>query len=366
MISSRTPSCTAALPTKTAMTIPIYADTYPRLVGDIGGTNARFALVSAAQREPEAIDVLRCAQYPSLRDAVDDYLHRNGLVAQPPRWAALGMACPVSGDALRMTNNHWALSVSRLREELALDRLLLLNDFTALALGVPALGERDVMQVGGGAPQRPGAMAVLGPGTGLGVSGLLPVGGDYLPIIGEGGHVTLPACTPEEAALAAWCTRRFGHASAERLISGGGLALLHEGLAHVRGHDAAPLTAAAITSRALQGQDALCSDAVSTFCAMLGTIASNLALTLGAFGGVYIGGGIVPKLGPLFAGSPFRQRFEDKGRFASYLAKIPVYVIEAPHCALHGAARALEASRLSGVIDLRTYPPIGRPCAGVE
>ncbi len=328
--------------------------TYPRLIGDIGGTNARLALVSAPQREPEAIDVLRCADYPSLRDAVDDYLDRNGLAARHPRWAALAMACPMSGDALRMTNNHWSLSVSRLREELALERLLLLNDFTAWALGVPGLDPADRVQVGGGEPQHPAPMAVLGPGTGLGASGLLPAcDGSYMPLTGEGGHVTLAACTDEEAALVAWCRRRFGHASAERLISGSGIALMYEGLAEVRGVSAEPLAPADVTSRALQGRDPLCADVVSMFCAMLGTVAADLALTLGALGGVYIGGGIVPKLGPLFASSPFRSRFEDKGRFASYLAKIPVYVIEAPYCGLSGAARALDSDAWPGALDLR-------------
>jgi len=327
--------------------------TYPRLIGDIGGTNARFALVSAAQREPEAIDVLRCAEYATLGDAVDDYLERNGLAAQRPRWAALGMACPLAGDTLSMTNNHWSLSVSKLRDELGVERLLLLNDFTAWALGVPALAAGDLVQVGGGEPQRPGAMTVLGPGTGLGVSGLLPVGGGYVPLTGEGGHVTLAACTDEEAALIAWCMQRFGHASAERLISGSGIELMYEGLAQVRGQQVDPLPAADISGRARLGLESLSADVVNLFCAMLGTVAANLALTLGAFGGVYIGGGIVPKLGPLFARSPFRERFENKGRFASYLKKIPVYVIEAPYCGLSGAARALEGNAWPGALDLR-------------
>jgi glucokinase len=323
---------------------------YPRLVGDIGGTNARFALVEAADRPPSRIEVLPCAAYPALADAINGYLSTHNA---RPHSASLGMANPLQGDWVQMTNHHWSFSAERLCRDLALERLVLLNDFTALALGVPSLEDKDLRQVGAGT-RRDGPMAILGPGTGLGVSGLMPVGQGHVPLAGEGGHVTLPASNAEEAAVTAWMRQRLPHVSAERALSGPGLVLLHQALAAVRGQTAEPCTAASITQQARLKDDALCSDTVAMFCALLGTVASDLALTLGAVGGVYLGGGIVPAMGELFHASPFRQRFEDKGRFSDYLARIPTFVIHAPYCAIDGAAHALDLAALpAGCVDVK-------------
>lgn len=324
---------------------------FPRLVGDVGGTNARFGWVDAAGQAPCEIEVLPCIDYPSLGDAIGDYLGRRGRTERRPRWAALGIANPLDGDLVRMTNHHWSFSAERLRHELALERLMLLNDFTALALGVPALHGSSLLQVGGGSA-RPGVMGVLGPGTGLGVSGLVPNGRGHIALAGEGGHVTLPTSTAEEAAVVAQLGLRLPHVSAERLLSGPGLVLLHQSLAGVRGHYAEARGAAEITELARAHADPLCIDTVAMFCALLGTVAGDLALTLGAVGGIYIGGGIVPALGDLFSASSFRARFETKGRFSDYLAQIPTYVIQAPYCAIDGAARALDAGPLPGTLDV--------------
>jgi glucokinase len=319
-----------------------FPDTYPRLVGDIGGTNARLALIPAPDHAPEQIRSLPCADFPGPREAIEHYLALSG---QPrPRWCAFGIANPVDGDAVRMTNHHWAFSIRELQTALGLERLLVLNDFTALALAVPALAGEDVEQVGGGEPLARRAIGLLGAGTGLGVSGLLPCGGDYLPLEGEGGHVTLAAANDHEAALIAWLATRYPHVSAERLLSGPGLVSLYEAHAAVAGAPAEALGAADISARALAGTCPLCVNTLETFCAMLGTVAADLALVLGARGGIYIGGGIVPRLGAFFARSPFRARFEQKGRFSGYLARIPTFVIRAPTPALTGAARALDTA----------------------
>jgi glucokinase len=233
---------------------------------------------------------------------------------------------------------------------LALNRLLLINDFTALALGVPALSDGQLAQVGGGV-QRTGPKAILGPGTGLGTAALVPVGDRCIAVPGEGGHVTLAAATLEEAAVIACLWKRWPHVSAERLLSGPGLALLYRALADVRGVQPQDHSAPEITAQAVQGQDSHCFDTVNMFCAMLATVASNLALTLGAVGGVYIGGGIVPALGEFFHRSPFRQRFENKGRYSAYLADIPSYVIHAPGVALAGAAQALDWPHVLGSVE---------------
>jgi glucokinase len=326
----------------------LFAQSFPRLVGDVGATHARFAVVEAAGRPPEQLRVLATQDFPQLLDAINAYL--DG-VQQRPRHACLGIATPLQGDWVQMTNHPWAFSAKQLAQDLALNRLLLVNDFTALALGVPSLSEGQLRQVGAGV-QRLGPKAILGPGTGLGASTLVPVGDQYMAVPGEGGHVTLAAATVEEAAVIACLWKEWPHVSAERVLSGPGLVLLHRLLVTVRGIQAEERSAHEITTQALQGQDEHCRDTVKMFCAMLGTVASNLALTLGAVGGVYIGGGIVPALGEYFHCSPFRQRFEAKGRYGAYLADIPSYVIHAPMVALVGATRALDLPHVLGSVEV--------------
>lgn len=322
--------------------ITMNTHTYPRLVGDIGGTNARFAWVAQPGEAPADMAVYPVRSLPTLADAIRRYLADQG--KPPPRWCAIGIANPITGDQVRMTNHDWSFSISALRRELGLERLLLVNDFTALALSLPALAGEDLRQVGPGAPAPDAALAVIGPGTGLGVSGLLPApsGREWVPLNGEGGHVTLPAQDAREAAVVARLHERFGHASAERAVSGQGLENLYQVLCELDGVPPRTLDAPAIADDAKAGRDPQCVEALALFCAFLGSVAGNLALTLGARGGVYIGGGIVPRLGEAFDRSAFRARFESKGRFTGYLRAIPTYVVQARAPALLGAARALD------------------------
>ncbi|TMH03973.1 MAG: glucokinase [Betaproteobacteria bacterium] len=316
---------------------------FPRLLGDIGGTNARFARQLAPGGPIQDVAVYPGADHPSLQDAMLRYVADHGF--EMPRWCAIGIANPVVGDRVQMTNHTWSFSIAGMREALGLERFLVINDFTALALALPALEAQDKHQLGGGQAVAGAPLALLGPGTGLGVSGLLPGPGGrgWVPVVGEGGHVTLAAGSDEEAAVIGALQRRFGHASAERALSGPGLENLYLAVAEVRGAAAQPLSAQAVTQAALDGSDALCRAAVEMFSALLGGVAGNLALTLGALGGVYVGGGIVPRLGRLFDDSAFRARFEAKGRFCGYLEAIPVYVVQAKTSpALLGASRALD------------------------
>ncbi|GAA5183844.1 hypothetical protein GCM10025771_36430 [Niveibacterium umoris] len=316
------------------------ANTYPRLLGDIGGTNARFALIRSEGGPIEDIRTLPGANYPGPAEAIEAYLAEVG--GARPTSGAIGIANPIDGDRIKMTNHTWAFSIDAVRQQLNFTRLVFINDFTALALSLPFLPDGELHQVGGKARELNRAIAVLGPGTGLGVSGLVPSAEGYLPLEGEGGHVTLAATNPEEAAVIEVARATFPHVSAERLISGPGLVTLHESLAAVRGLPSPGIDAPSITNGALDGSNALALDSVNMFCGMLGTIAGNLALTLGAKGGVFIGGGIIPRLGDFFDRSPFRSRFEDKGRFRSYLESVPVFVIHSPYPAFTGAAVALE------------------------
>ncbi|MEO8297703.1 MAG: glucokinase [Burkholderiales bacterium] len=325
-----------------ASSVSSSATPYPRLLADVGGTNARFAWVTGPQTGVSHVRVLPCADHAALADAVRHYLAIESLPA--PAAMAMGIATAITGDAVRMTNHHWAFSIRELQAALGLVRLVVLNDFTALALALPSLTAAELRQVGGGSPRPGQPIALIGPGTGLGVSGLLPgPAGSWVPIAGEGGHATLPASSAREAVVIGVLRSRFGHVSAERVLSGAGLVALYEVLCQLEGSTTRVLTPAEVSAHGLAGSDAHCVEALELFCALLGTMAGNHALTLGAFGGVYIGGGIVPRLGGFFDRSAFRARFEAKGRYAEYLGAIPVFVIDtAVSPALAGAALALD------------------------
>lgn len=315
-----------------------------RLLADVGGTNARFAWQAGPGAQIGDVAVLPCADHATLADAIGVYL--AGLGRGTPADCAIAIANPVTGDQISMTNHHWAFSITALQAQCGFARLQVLNDFTALALALPALRADELQQVGGGAAVPGTAIALIGPGTGLGVSGLVPDGrGGWVPLEGEGGHATLAGRTPREQAVLLQLEAQYGHASGERAVSGQGLVDVYQALQQIDApaQPQRPITAAAIVNGALDHNDAACLEAVDLFCAFLGTAAGNLALTLGARGGVYIGGGIVPRLGDGFAQSPFRARFEAKGRFDRYLAAIPVFVIRAAQSpALLGAAAALD------------------------
>ena len=260
-----------------------------------------------------------------------------------PTQAALAVAMPIIGDQVKMTNyERWSFSIEATRRILGLEKLILLNDFTALALALPRLEQSELQQVGGGSAVAKATIGLIGPGTGLGVSGLVWAGDHWVPLTTEGGHVTLSPVTEQEWKIACILQQRFGHVSTERLLSGPGLVNLYQALAELEGRTPEDLQPPMITERALAGSCSLCRQTVEIFCAMLGTAAGNLAVTLGALGGVYIGGGIVPQLGNFFDQSAFRERFEAKGRFQSYLAAIPTYVITADNPALRGVAAAFE------------------------
>ena len=327
------------------------------LVADIGGTNARFARYG----RDGLLDVpvsLRVAGFGSLEDAVEHYLS-----VQPgprPQRAALAVATAITDDHVKLTNAAWEFSIAAATRRLGLDRLKVLNDFTALAWGLPLVQPADWVQVGAGEARPDAALALIGPGTGLGVSGLVPSAGGLVPIEGEGGHCSLAPADAREMAIVQQVWREFPHVSTERLVSGSGLPLLLRAVAAVdrlpmpdawlrdagdgdtsQAPPSAP-TPAQICDAAVRGHDPLCVATLNTFCAMLGGAAGDLALTLGARGGVYIAGGIVPRIVPFFERSPFRQRFEAKGRFGWYLSCVPTRVIVAPSLALAGAARSLD------------------------
>ncbi|KAB2940287.1 MAG: glucokinase [Hyphomicrobium sp.] len=309
------------------------------LVGDIGATNARFALIAPDGALSRHANLL-CEDYSGIGAAIEAYLAQAN--AGRPAHAILAVATAPDGDRVSFTNNPWTFSITQLAESLGVRRLRVINDFHANALAVPRLAASDRVKVGGGEPVAETPMGVIGPGSGLGVSTVVWTGTSYMPVPGEGGHVTMAAADDAEGEVLALLRRRFDHVSAERVLSGPGLVNLYNALCEIGGRPSPGLTAAQITDPATAAEDACAKRAVAMFCAMLGTVAGNLALTLGARGGIYIAGGIVPKLGAAFAQSQFRARFEDKGRFRTYLSAIPTFVVIRPDAALLGAAQMLD------------------------
>jgi glucokinase len=316
---------------------------FPRLLGDIGGTNARFAWQAHAAAQPSEVVAYACADHASLLLAMRHYLEMHD--KPQPVACAIGIANPILGDRVQMTNHHWSFSISELQSAVGLQRLIVIDDFTALDLSLPALTRADLRQIGGGVAVEGTPMAVLGPGTGLGVSGLFCVGAQagFLPVNGEGGHVSLSPADDQEAAVIRRLQIRFGHASAERALSGPGLVNLYEAACSMASAAADRLAPSDVLERAVSSSERHCTTALELFCSFLGGVAGNLALTLGARGGVYIGGGIAPRIVGEIERSMFRARFEAKGRFADYLAGIPTFVIDAQMSpALLGAAKALD------------------------
>jgi glucokinase len=327
----------------------------PRLIADIGGTYARFALETATGRFEHASS-LRCADHADFHAAVTAYL--SNLPPVRILHAAVAIANPVDGDEVRMTNYHWQFSIEQMRERLGFDTLVVINDFTALAMAVPRLSAVDCHQVGGGKARESSVVGVLGAGSGLGVSGLIPSNDGWVALGTEGGHASFAPRDERELMILRFSWRQYAHVSFERLVSGPGLELIYRALADHAGATPQALAAPEITLRGLDGSDPFCAEAIEMFCGLLGTAASNLAVTLGAFGGIYIGGGIVPRLGEYFHRSAFRSRFEDKGRFKDYVSSIPTFVITAGNATLMGASailasqlRTLDASPASAILE---------------
>ncbi len=301
------------------------------LIADIGGTNTRCAVAGAAA-SPRPIRSFSNAGFTGLAEVLAAYL--NDLApAGRPRRALLAIAAPIRGEEISMPNRGWHTTVTALRTALGLDELRVMNDFAALAHALPELSAADLVATGGGAALAHAPKVVLGPGTGLGMAGLVPLpGGGWQALPGEGGHVTLGAHDEEEERIIALARRRYGHCSAERLLSGAGLSFLHDAL-----HGTGELAPALIGARALAG-DAPARATLEAFFRLLGTVAGDAALTLGALGGVYIGGGIVPRYREAFFASGFRARFEAKGRYRDYLRAIPTWLIVAGEPTLDGLA----------------------------
>ena len=310
------------------------------LLADIGGTNARFALDIGGELGP--ISTLRTADHRDIGSAIRAFLDTAGRDS-PPRRAALACAGPIEGGLVQMTNLDWRIDAAQIQDEIGIEKVQLVNDFASVAWAIPLLQAADLHRVGGGQAVDGSPAVVLGPGTGLGVAGYVPHAGGGSIVVGEGGHVSMPANTDREAEVLSAAHNELDHVSAERLLSGEGLERIYAILTRLDGLELPERSAAEITGAATAGECPVCGEAVDMFCDMLGTIASNLALTFGARGGVFIAGGIVPRIRDYFAASGFRHRFEAKGRFGGYLARIPTSIVMHPEPAFLGLMQVLRA-----------------------
>ena len=306
------------------------------LVADIGGTNVRFALAEKDKISQEK--VLQVKDYTRPQDAIKAYLKETG--AKPSR-ACLAVACPVHTHPIQLTNSHWQFFRSSLQKEFGLEELKIINDFTALALAVPLLGKDDYVKFGSGKVREHKPIGVLGPGTGLGMSGMVHSGHRWIPLQGEGGHISFAPQTELEQEVAKILRQELPRISAERILTGEGVQRLYRALCIINNKPALNLSSHEIAEKAIAKSDDSCRLALDFFASALGDVAGDLALMLGAFGGIYIGGGIVHDHFEYFIESPLRQRFENKGRFDSYMRDIPTFLIKAKLSALKGCALAI-------------------------
>lgn len=308
------------------------------LLADIGGTNARFALAEGPRIGP--VRRFRVADFADPSDAIEAFI-KSSAARHRPSIAACAVAAPIAGEEAKLTNSDWVISAPRLRARHGLRRVELINDFAALAWAVPALGPDQLYDLGGGSGDRTAPSVVIGPGTGLGTAVYLPDGGRPRVLAGEGGHATMAPHDDWESTILARLRARFGHVSAERVLSGPGLENLYHTIAELQGAAAPALEASEITAQAIAGGSPVSRAALESFCAMLGSFAGNVALTVGGRAGVYIAGGIAPHIADQLAASPFRSRFEDKGRFNLYLSEIPAKIVMHPDPAFLGLAEFL-------------------------
>ncbi|MCP4200737.1 MAG: glucokinase [bacterium] len=328
------------------------AENQGTLVADIGGTRARFGVIDADGDLTE-VRILPTSSYPTLVDAASDYLAGLEPGDRPSR-GAIAIAGPVHGDRVQMTNRLWSFSVGETGRVLGLETLEVLNDFIALALAVPGLPLQQSREVKAGRSDKDAPLAVIGPGTGLGVSALVPVASlapenGWIALATEGGHRDLAATNEREWRIVERLQHRFGRVSAERVLSGPGLVNLYSAICELEGLEVEARVPEGVVARSLAGSCAASQEAVEVFARQLGAVAGDLVLTYGAQGGVWLGGGVLHGMSTAFDIGLFRHGFLDKGRFRSYVEPVPVRLILDPTAPLRGAARALESESPSGV-----------------
>ena len=317
------------------------------LIGDIGGTNARFALANPEQPGFHDAMTLKCADFAWADDAIRHYL--NELSADSPSVICLAAAGPVVENTVQITNNHWTLNAADISADFGIDAVRLMNDFEALAYSVPHLETADSLPIGlpelNPLPEDSFNVAIIGPGTGLGTAGLIKRGSSLIPVVGEGGHVGFAPKSQVQIEILSALRSKFDRVSVERLVSGSGLENIYWALTLIHGEQRTALSAKEVFANGGEGGDPRAAEAIHMFFEILGQVAGDLALTLGAGDGVYLAGGIVKRYPELLQNSGFRNAFENKGRHRAYMERIPTLLITHDEPGLLGSAScALELS----------------------
>ncbi len=321
------------------------------LVADIGGTNARFALTPIrkiipgqplALKESDLIEpkALNGAEYEHIFEAVEAYLTAVAEAYPRPEHAVMAIACPTDKDQITMTNHTWSFKVSELKASLGLKTLLFINDYNAMANAIPQLDEHGLIKIGRGEAILHKPIAVTGPGTGLGLAALAFAESGPVTLETEGGHAHFAPTNQIEMQVLEYLLNKFERVSQERLISGQGIENIYEALAHIAGQPN-QLPAHEVSKKAMDKSDPICEQAMDMFCAVFGNYAGDVALTIGAKGGLYITGGIIPRFIDFFKASAFREKFESKGRLSSFVETIPTYVVISEQPGLLGSAAVL-------------------------
>lgn len=327
---------------------------FPILIGDIGGTNARFAILIDSYAEPKHFPIVQTADFETIDEAIQSSILDQTSIL--PRSAVLAIAGPVSGDEIDLTNCPWVVRPLDMMRELGLRDVIVLNDFEAQALAVAAIDDEHMTKIGTGERDEHSSRVVLGPGTGLGVAGLIQSRHTWIPVPGEGGHVDLGPRTPRDLEIWPHLETIEGRVSGEQVLCGRGIVNLYRAIVRADGKDIEFTTPAEITTAGLNGSDAAAQETLSLFVTLLGRLAGDLALVLMARGGVYLSGGIVQKILPALEHGSFREAFEDKAPHSALVKGIPVYVITHPLAALLGlAAFARTPSRFGVPLDGRRW-----------
>ena len=314
------------------------------LVADIGGTNIRLGTFEH-ESSVTALKVYQCGNYQSLSEVIKTYLVEENLIDKAIN-ACLAIACPVENDLISMTNLPWKFSQSALKQELSLNKLLLINDYTAIAHAVPYLNDQQKVKIGDGEVVSGKPISICGPGTGLGVANVVPLADQQWEALGgEGGHVDFAPVDQTEIKILEFLLNKYQHVSYEQLLSGLGLEQIYQALNHIEDANKPQLTAKEISEKALSSNCQLCEKTLAQFCQILGSFSGNLSLTFASFGGVYIAGGIVPRFIDYLKQSEFRSRFESKGRI-TFNKTIPTFVITESQPGILGASAYLRQHNL--------------------
>lgn len=309
------------------------------LVADVGGTNIRLAIADLSDFSISNILTYQCVDFDNIDGAISQYIQDADVKFE---YACIDVATAVMGDQVDLTNNHWSFSQKALKEQFGLQKLFIINDFTAIAMSVPIIPDDKKVQIGGGQAQAQKPIAIYGAGTGLGVAHLVHANDKWLALDGEGGHVDFAPIDSDEIAVLQQLQKKYERVSAEQILSGLGLTQIYQSLCAHYDVAAADYKPADITAKAIAGEDQMAQKTLEIFCRVLGSFGGNLALNLATTGGVYIAGGIVPRFIDYVKNSEFRQRFEAKGRFKKLVEDIPVYIVTEEQPGLLGCAAYLK------------------------